>query len=323
MSGAYYNEYDKPTSEWLRQLIRAGHIAPGEVDDRSIVDVRPEDLRGFDQCHFFAGIGVWSHALRQSGWPDDRPVWTASLPCQPFSAAGKQEGHADDRHLAPVWLRLVRECRPAICIGEQVEPAIGFGWLDALFIRLEQSHYACGAAVFPACSVGAPHIRSRLYWVADAEQHGSPSEREPGRAQDEEGRLRQSEGPSATNGFWRDAIWIPCRDGKARPTGRGIHPLVVGNTKQRGSEELRRDRNEQPQDIAGGCDGGRQGPIEPSPKPLAHGPAGSVVRGGDCGEAINADAASEARVMRLGGYGNALVAPAAQTFIETVMECIA
>jgi DNA (cytosine-5)-methyltransferase 1 len=60
---AYYNEHDPFAAAWLRNLIAAGHIAPGDVDERSIVDVRSADLVGYRQCHFFAGIGVWSHAL--------------------------------------------------------------------------------------------------------------------------------------------------------------------------------------------------------------------------------------------------------------------
>jgi DNA (cytosine-5)-methyltransferase 1 len=166
---AYYNENDPYAAQWLRNLIAAGHIAPGEVDERSILDVRADDLRGFRQCHFFAGIGVWSHALRLAGWPDDREVWTGSCPCQPFSSAGAGQADEDDRHLAPVWLRLISECRPSVVFGEQVGAAIRVGWLDALFTEMEQLHYACGAVDFPACSVGAPHIRQRLYFVADSE----------------------------------------------------------------------------------------------------------------------------------------------------------
>jgi hypothetical protein len=61
---AYYNEFDPQKAAWLRELIKAGLIAPGDVDERSIKDVRPADVMGYTQCHFFAGIGVWSYALR-------------------------------------------------------------------------------------------------------------------------------------------------------------------------------------------------------------------------------------------------------------------
>lgn len=164
----YYNEIDPYAAQWLRNLIDAGHIAPGIVDERSITDVKPADLAGYTQCHFFAGIGVWSHALRQSGWPDSRPVWTGSCPCQPFSTAGNQKGTADERHLWPVWFNLIRECRPPVVFGEQVEAAIRHGWLDLVQTDLEGEDYACGAVGIPAAGVGAPHIRQRLYFVADA-----------------------------------------------------------------------------------------------------------------------------------------------------------
>ena len=59
---------------------------------------RRDDIAGYTQCHFFAGIGIWSYALRLAGWPDDRQVWTGSCPCQPFSAAGKGEAFNDERH---------------------------------------------------------------------------------------------------------------------------------------------------------------------------------------------------------------------------------
>lgn len=65
---AFYNEIDPYAAEWLRRLIDAGHIAPGVVDTRSIEDIHPAELHGFTQCHFFAGIGVWSRALRLAGW---------------------------------------------------------------------------------------------------------------------------------------------------------------------------------------------------------------------------------------------------------------
>jgi DNA (cytosine-5)-methyltransferase 1 len=164
---AYYNENEPYCVEWLRNLIAAGLIAPGDVDDRSIKDVRPDDLRGYTQCHFFAGIAGWSLALRMAGWDDARPAWTSSCPCQPFSGAGKGLRQSDERHLWPHQARLIRECRPATIFGEQVDDAIAAGWIDDVFADLEAETYACAADVLPACSIGADHERQRIFWVAD------------------------------------------------------------------------------------------------------------------------------------------------------------
>lgn len=179
---AYYNEFKPEAAHMLRQLIRDGLIAAGDVDERSITEVKPDDLKSYTQCHFFAGIGGWSVALRLAMWADDRPVWTGSCPCQPFSSAGKQKGKDDERHLWPVWFRLIRECRPAIVFGEQVAAAIAHGWWDDVADDLESEGYACGAAVLPACSVGKPHKRDRLWFVANAPQP---------RTSNDYGRLRQ------------------------------------------------------------------------------------------------------------------------------------
>ena len=167
---AYYNEIDPYAAQWLRNLIAGGHIAPGDVDERSIVDVRPADLVGYAQCHFFAGIGGWSYAARIAGWPDDKPLWTGSCPCQPFSVAGKQGGQADERHLWPVLFDLIRACEPPVVMGEQVAAAVGKDWLDGVHSDLEAIGYACGAAVVPACAVNAPHRRDRLWFVANSDR---------------------------------------------------------------------------------------------------------------------------------------------------------
>lgn len=165
---AYYNEIDPYAAQWLRNLIDAGHIAPGIVDERSIEDVHPNDLLGFTQCHFFAGVGVWSLALRRAGWSDDRPVWTGSCPCQPFSAAGAGAGFEDARHLWPTFAWLIKQCKPAIIFGEQVASKAVEPWVDLVHADLEALGYAFGAIPFPSAGVGAPHIRDRLYWMADS-----------------------------------------------------------------------------------------------------------------------------------------------------------
>lgn len=168
----FYNEFDPSAAAWLRGLITEGLIPAGVVDERSIADIQPHELSPYTQCHFFAGIGGWSLALELAGVDPARPLWTGSCPCQPYSAAGKGLGDEDPRNLWPAFFRLIRECRPEIVLGEQVESAVGHGWLDGISADLEGEGYACGAAVLGAHSVLAPHIRQRLYWVANAGRAG-------------------------------------------------------------------------------------------------------------------------------------------------------
>ena len=167
---AYYNEIDPYAAQWLRNLIAAGEIAPGDVDERDIREVQADDLARYTQCHFFAGIGGWPLALRIVGWPDDRPVWTGSCPCQDYSVAGKKARQLGQQNLWPYWDRLIGECEPAEIFGEQVDDAIAAGWLDEVFLDLEEKKNACAAAVLPAFSVEAHHERNRIFFYANSER---------------------------------------------------------------------------------------------------------------------------------------------------------
>ena len=148
----YYNEFDPYAAQWLRNLIAAGHLPPGDVDERSIVDIQPEDLNGYGQCHFFAGVGVWPYALGRNDWRERDSLWSGSCPCQPFSAAGRQLGFDDERHLWPAWFHLITQRRPSIVVGEQVSGALA--WLDLVRDDLESAGYAVGAA--DLCAAGFP-----------------------------------------------------------------------------------------------------------------------------------------------------------------------
>lgn len=216
----YYNDNDPKCCAWLRELIIDGLIPAGVVDCRSITDIDPESLAGFTQCHFFAGIGGWPLALSIVGWPSDREVWTGSCPCQPFSCAGKGKGVEDERHLWPAFRQLVEKCRPSTIFGEQVASRAGREWLAGVRADLEALGYVVGSADLCAASVGAPHIRQRLWWVADTKsQHD--------RAGQSGARRR---GEPANGGHWSGSLWLPCRDGKHRrvPLEPALFPLAHG-----------------------------------------------------------------------------------------------
>jgi DNA (cytosine-5)-methyltransferase 1 len=245
---AYYNEIDPYAAAWLRNLIKAGHIPDGDVDERSIADVQPMDIADYTQCHFFAGIGGWSLALRLAGWPDDRPVWTGSCPCQPFSVAGKRAGTDDPRHLWPHFFRLIRARKPEVVMGEQVAGKAGYGWLDGVRFDLEAEGYACDGVDIPACAVDAPHIRQRLYWVAhaDGELHDGRGNIGPGGGDEYPNGSRRRDmgdasgsGLSGDNGRWPrtqfthrhafgDAEWRRGADGKTRRVKSGVRLLAHG-----------------------------------------------------------------------------------------------
>jgi DNA (cytosine-5)-methyltransferase 1 len=218
---AFYNENDPFPAAWLRNLIAAGLVMRGAVDERSVAELRPADLAGARRAHFFAGIAGWDLALRLAGWPEDREVWTGSCPCQPFSGAGRRRGFADDRHLWPVWFRLIAACRPAVVLGEQVASPDGLRWLDAVCADLEDAGYACRAADLCAAGVGAPHIRQRLWWRADrlGDGLGAGLEGQPGHGVGAAGRPVAARPAAAAGGA--GGLADPDRDGQRRRGGSG------------------------------------------------------------------------------------------------------
>lgn len=339
-AAAYYNEIDPYAAQWLRNLIAAGHIAPGDVDERSIEDVHPDDLRPYTQCHFFAGLGGWSLALRRASWPDDRPVWTGSCPCQPYSSAGTGSGFDDPRHLWPHFGWLIGQRRPGEVLGEQVASKDAEPWLDLVQADLERMAYAFGAVAFPSAGIGAPHIRDRTYWVAHAnggprrkggkdlrrgasgsdaqpwpgsgggqllgglgDTHDQRPQGHPGHGGDQ-GR-RGAVGPVASAGLHGRLAYADSAEREAR------HLLAGGPGE--GSEgrmdtllhgcDIRR-----PGPVNGMwanadwlfCRDGKWRPVEPGTSPLAHG--------------------APARVGRLRAYGNAINVEAAAQFIAAYLE---
>lgn len=377
-AAAYYNENNPFAAQWLRNLIAAGHIAPGEVDERSIEDVTPDDLRGFTQCHFFAGIGVWSHSLRLAGWPDDRPAWTGSCPCQPFSPAGKGDGFADERHLWPQFFHLISERRPQHVFGEQVAAGNANVWFDLVQADLEGMGYAFGLVPFTSAGIGAPHIRERAYWVANADSVISDwrgNVRAPGRDEYSNGgddvRLADAGGEYKGSARNKAGAGKSCRAGEDGGLGNanitrleglggndcaagregttgpaaapGVHDGLANTDNEQhsiaisgcGHEHASTGREQDPAASAGLrgdywplevngfwrdadwllCRDGKWRPVEPGTFPLVDGAAARLGRV----EPGMARVASSNRVGRLKGYGNAINAQAAAAFIRAYM----
>jgi DNA (cytosine-5)-methyltransferase 1 len=341
MSEAYYNEIDPFAAQWLRNLIKAGYIADGDVDERSIEDVVPNDLMGYTQCHFFAGIGGWSLALRLAGWDDSRPVWTGSCPCQPYSTAGSGKGKEDPRHLYPVWDRLITECKPPVVFGEQVAAAITKGWLDDVYQGLEQKGYTIGSAVLPACSVGSPHRRERLWFVADL-----PEQRFQERARGEmvrseaqsEFERRGSDGNVAESELNR--LYRATRDETEQGSYRQDDRILVGGSgdlrgfvgdSHNAGLEGRRIPTQRPNQLSPWeagvewikCGDDKYRPVEPSIPLLAHGVSGRMVarRTRQQAETTIQEENWYSRVGALKGFGNAIVPQVAAEFIKAYMEC--
>lgn len=323
----YYNDADPAACAWLRELIAAKLLPDGEVDERSILEVEPADLRGFAQCHFFAGIGGWPYALRLAGVPENLPVWTGSPPCQPFSQAGQRKGQDDDRHLAPAFLRLVAACRPELVFGEQVASAAVLGpvgrtpgaavadspdwaWFDALAADLEAASYAVAAADLPAAGIGAPHIRQRLFFGAVAletvglgDSFGAGlqgrigmqggSDQRAARSTGLAGRLADGNGGLARDGGVQRGRQHRCKpqDGEAGGLVEGVDSAGTDAT-----NGVWRD----PDWLL--CRDDRWRPVEPGTFPLADGIPG--------------------RMGLLRGYGNAIVPPLAAEFVTAFLESL-
>lgn len=313
MKGVYYNEFSRQKAAWLRHLIEEGEIAHGVVDERSITEVRPEDLDGFVQCHFFAGIGLWSLCLRRAGWPDDRPVWTGSCPCGPFSKAGLKKGFDDPRHLWPEWFRLISVCRPDVVFGEQSDEAVD--WIDLVQANMEGLRYALGALVLPAAGFFGAHERHRFGFVADADNAEWWSDRAPwndghwpktGRVQSYgdvgDGCANSSLADACSNGRGSGAV-AQLHDAEHHPQSRGHlgglgepHPAGLSDAQlgiiRRSGWRPEGGEPEQPGHSPGAgvdwlfCRDSKWRPVEPGTCPL-----------------VDAD---PARMGRLRGYGDAI-----------------
>lgn len=325
---ALYNEHEPFAAEWLRNLISAGELPAGRVDERSITELTGADLEGIDELHLFAGIGGWPLALRLAGWTG--PVWTGSCPCQPFSSAGKRRGTEDERHLWPEMFRLIRECRPVTVFGEQVAGKAALEWLDGVSADLEGEGYAVGSVVLGAHSVGAPHIRQRLFWVADSGRERRSGERlllqqrRPQQARVEVTGCRTYGGLGNADSLGEGAIGS-IRGGTGTDSAGSVDRL--GDSNEPGPQGRRTgERADELSPWAASmvipCRDSKYRRIsaQPGDVPLAHGIPRDVGPSFAGLGTVGIRAARRNRVGRLRGYGNAVIPQLAAEFIRAFME---
>lgn len=96
-------------------------------------------------------------------------IITGGFPCQPYSTAGLRKGKADERHLFPEMLRVIREVKPRWVIGENVRGLVSWGGelvFEEVHTDLERQGYEVQAFIIPAASVNAPHRRDRIWFIA-------------------------------------------------------------------------------------------------------------------------------------------------------------
>jgi DNA (cytosine-5)-methyltransferase 1 len=246
--------------------------------------------------------------------------------------------HADDRHLWPEFWRLVRDCRPAVIFGEQVASPDGRIWYAGVRASLERLGYAVGCADLCAAGageeaegllvcgdqgrwerivLGAPHIRQRLFWVADSQGARRDQQRRNAGSSHVSGISRWNESPDG-----RDPLRMEYASGDGRlqgwpePVGRGVAggrgTGGLGHASGDGWEQGATGSSRPESDVGRPgvgfwsaydlipCRDGKARRVEPGSFPLAHGVPG--------------------RVGRLRGYGNAIVPEVAVTFIRAYRE---
>jgi DNA (cytosine-5)-methyltransferase 1 len=339
----YHNEIDGYAAQWTRNLMKKGLIPDGFVDERDVRDVQPMDLWGFTRCHFFSGIAGWACALRLAGVSDDFPLWTGSCPCQPFSVAGQQKGFADERHLWPIWAKLIAQSRPAIVLGEQVAGAAA--WLRLVRGDLEALGYAVGAIPIEAASAGADHLRDRIWFVAHAEGEQARAAGQPRQSGDvgDAASERWREGrPQHELRGGRDAAAGPSGASSLADASQSRRRQDAGSPPRDEAADGRAGRDEQQQNGDHVVAGDGQGHMANTD---IAGPQGRVIlpeRAGEraagldsMGWAVGADGKARrikpgvrllahgipARASKLRAYGNAIDLRPAAAFIEAALAC--
>ena len=265
----------------------------------------------------FPGVPIFGDIQTFDGTPfKGVDLITGGFPCQPFSAAGKQRGKEDDRHIWPEIFTIIRSKRPRWIVCENVYGHVSLG-LDEVLSDLEGQDYTCQAFIVPACAVDAPHRRDRVWIVANTDDTGQPAG--AGRGQDnrneeghDSGRVCKNVGHSQNDR--RDGRATQARR-KGAPDQSGKSRLGVRGESSRSSSDVA-DTNGQ----RGRSGYSRGQDAKTARKPPRY--SGHDARGMETwlpeppvGRVANG---IPRRVDRLKGLGNAIVPQIAQRIGETI-----
>jgi len=130
-------------------------------------------------------------------WRGKIDILTGGFPCQPYSTAGKRLGKEDARHLWPEMLRAIREIEPTYIVGENVFGLVNWNGglvFNEVQVDLETQGYEVQPVVLPACAVGAPHRRDRVWFVAYSDERSKRSPRTGGSLESNGGENHDEQG---------------------------------------------------------------------------------------------------------------------------------
>lgn len=269
--------------------------------------------------------------LRSDGVVPD--VICGGYPCQPFSVAGKQKAEDDPRHLWPEMFRLIRECRPRWVICENVSGHVKLG-LDTVLDDLEGEGYTCWTFIIPACAVGAPHKRDRLWIVGYAEHNGSSSTALRGQLEEDgrgtqEGQEQAEQSPRASRRA--DDASVANANGDDGRDGRGSQPQERETRLEHRGGGQRQPVGE-PRQVVADTEGeqgssenhrGEQGGFGEPQQRQPRGGSGWTLRESHWASEPNVGRVADGvpnRAYRIKGLGNAVVPQIPQVIGETIRQ---
>lgn len=227
-------------------------------------------------------------------------ILTGGFPCQPYSLAGKRKGKEDERHLWPEMLRVIRECSPRYVVGENVRGLVGWNGgmvFEEVCSDLEARGYDVQPFLLPAASVGAPHRRDRIWFVAYSDDARRSDGR--GKVQGTDGEVRQRHDGAQ-----------PCHAvGGPGPIAHTSHQRLQGG-KQHGASNQREQQSESLRSIAQRDQIGN----------WEHFPTQPPVCGGDDGLPKELDGLTFSKWRResIKAYGNAIVPQVALQIFKAI-----